>query len=281
MRQTILQMMRDNGEIQPPFTLNLSNLSERTEEVQSTPRSGGSAANEEEKQNKHSRRRSKFDQGTIRLNLANPADKEVIKETKLINIDIDIENEAPADRKQRMHVKDLFEQKQETNRRHSPSPGRPEIQCKDIPEGYTPRMNILSSPYTHYDRERHIRASELSPSPKDLKRAVGTATSQISNELTGKTKAMTTCNLPPSPHTGSSPVSKFIHKVLRRSSSSGKDLIKGNVASPTNNRDSNESLTGGYGSLRFGKTGPEATIGGTAYDLARMGAADLSSTDGD
>lgn len=273
---TILQMMRENGEME---RLHLSNLSERTE-IDSPENGAEGDAENEGSQRSSPRRRSKFDQGTIRLNLANPVDKGAMKEAKLINIDIDIENDV-AEKKGRKHVKDLFEQKQETNRRHSPSPSRAGNQRKEIPDGYTPRMNILSSPYAHYDRENQIQAKALSPSSKDLKSAIGTATSQISNELTGKSKGMTTYNVPPSPHTGSSPVSKFIHRVLRRGSG-GKELMKGSGGSPShNNVGSTESLNSGCGTLKLGRIGPEPSLQGNAYDLIKRGAADHSSTDGD
>ena len=282
---SILQRMREDtggGEMDAPLHLNLSNLSGRTLEEsfqQNATRVDPVDANEGSKGNSP-RRCSKFDQGTIRLNLAKGSVKGTMKEAKLINVDIDFENDV-VEKKQRRHVKDLFEQKQEVNRRLSPSPNGQGSQRKQIPDGYTPRMNILSSPYAHYDRENNIKIESLTPSSKDLKGAMRTASSQISNELTGKSKGMTTCNVPPSPHNGSSPVSKFIHKVLRRRSSGGKELLKKGGMIPSSNIGSSESLNGGCGSLRLGNIGPEPTLQGTAYDLMKMGGGDFSSTDGD
>ncbi|XP_071508881.1 uncharacterized protein [Diadema antillarum] len=283
---TILQMMRARDEMEPlQLDLNLSSISGRSVEQDTTARNLGShPGNAGQKESP--RRRSKFEQGTIRMNLADPSDKEAMKEAKLINIDIDIDGDGDnhVAVAQRVHVKDLFEQKQETNRQHSPLPGQLKKEV-DIPDGFTPRMNILSSPYTHYDRERQIKADALSPSSKDLKSAVGTASSQIRKELSGKHPAMTTCNLPPSPHmtanrSGSSPVSKFIHKVLRRGSG-GKELLKGQGGGQSSSAGSRESLNSGYGSLKLSKIESSSSLGRTAYDLMKMGASDLSSADGD
>ncbi|XP_054750881.2 uncharacterized protein LOC129256736 [Lytechinus pictus] len=281
---SILQGMRDEGgggDLDAPLHLNLSNLSGRTLEESSHQNARGMylVHGNEDFESTSPRRGSKFDQGTIRLNLAKGSMKDTMKEAKLINIDIDFENDV--DKKQRKHVKDLFEQKQETNRKLSPSPNRQGSHCKQIPDGYTPRMNILSSPYTHFDRENNIKAESLTPSSQELKGAIKTASSQISNELTGKSKGMTTCNVPPSPHNESSPVSKFINKVLRRRSSGGKDLLKKSGTSPSNSIGRTDSLHGTCRSLRLDNIIPEPTIQGSAYDSMKMRGGDFSSTDGD
>ncbi|XP_072026215.1 uncharacterized protein [Amphiura filiformis] len=166
---------------------------------------------------------SKFDKGTIKLNMAEKDHKEMLKSAKII--DISIEPTSKRDRR-RSHVKDIFKDNLKTEDLKTPGKGKSvrSESCRSPPRRpKTPQrdraqsMNVLSTPYN-----KHKRVIEVTPPQNQLQDASSTANMQIKQELTGK-RLLLSPNVPVAPN---SPVSNFFRKVLHTDNSGDKNLRK-------------------------------------------------------
>ena len=150
-------------------------------------------------------RESKFDKGTIKLNMAEKSQKEILKTAKIINISIEPTTKS---NRRRSHVKDIFSddiKSSNTKRSEScRSPTRPPPSPQR--ERASSMMNILSTPHATRRRQQ----IQVTPPQNQLQDASSTAKMQIKQELTGK-RLLLSPNVPVAPN---SPVSNFFRKVL-------------------------------------------------------------------
>ncbi len=180
---------------------------------------------------------SKFDKGTIKLNMVEKEQKEILKTAKII--DISITNPSTKDRR-RSHVKDIFGDNSKkignTNTSRSES-------CRSPPRHpITPQMdrahslNVLSTP-----KYKHRQIMQVTPPQAQLQDASTTAKMQIKQELTGK-RLLLSPNVPVAPN---SPVTNFFRKVLHTDSSGDRNLRKiGSLESFVANRGFEQSKMG-------------------------------------
>ncbi|XP_071810592.1 uncharacterized protein [Asterias amurensis] len=212
---------------------------------------------------------SKFDMGTIRLNLANRADK-IPDKGKLMNNNLGECGRTPT---KRDHVKDIFHLNGNVEEYRtpvsSPKPNRNSISGLNTPEKnpyIKASMNILSSPYNNVEQEIRLANYRPSTPSKQLPIMKPLVSSQLHHELTGKRAKPPIC--PNIPVAQTSPVSKFFKKMLRRNSGSSR---KGTSQSGSSLRScsSVESLNEDRMSLNSlgASSGGGAAMHRSAYDL--------------
>ncbi len=166
---------------------------------------------------------SKFDMGTIRLNLANRVGQ-IPDEGKLMNNNLGDCDRTP---RKRDHVKDIFHLNANVEEYRtpvsSPKPNRNSISGLNTPEKnpyIKASMNILSSPYSNVEQEIRLASYRPSTPSKQLPIMKPLVNSQLHRELTGKRAKPPIC--PNIPVAQTSPVSKFFKKMLRRNSGSSR-----------------------------------------------------------
>ncbi|XP_038067682.1 uncharacterized protein LOC119737415 isoform X2 [Patiria miniata] len=168
---------------------------------------------------------SKFDMGTIRLNMANQMEKTL---NVLGNC-----NRTPTKKE---HVKDIFHLNSNMHEYRTPvSSPKPDRNAKsglNTPEMnpyIRANMNILSSPYNNVEQELRLANFRPSTPSKQLPIMKPLVNSQVDQQLTGKRAKPPLC--PNIPVAQTSPVSKFFKKMLRRNSMSGSRRSLGSLRS--------------------------------------------------
>ena len=166
---------------------------------------------------------SKFDKGTIKLNMVEQTHKDMLKTAKIINISPSPEVKAAVQkvnkqRSRRSHVKDIFADFQKPTLvvrsarsescRTPPSTVKTPLQKE---RSNSMSMNILSSPYSNIDHEMRSHPV-MSPDKAQLRDARSTARIQLKQELTGK-RLVLSPNVPLM--APDSPVSNFLRRVKR------------------------------------------------------------------
>ncbi|XP_022097533.1 uncharacterized protein LOC110982988 isoform X2 [Acanthaster planci] len=165
---------------------------------------------------------SKFDMGTIRLNMANQVDKAGQDDSKIMNnISGKRTHTSTKD-----HVKDIFHVNDNAEEYRtpvgSPKPDRNATNGLNTPQMnryIRDNLNILSSPYNNIEQEIRLANYRPSTPSKQLPIMKPLVNSQVHQELTGKRSKPPLC--PNIPVAQTSPVSKFFKKMLRRNSESG------------------------------------------------------------
>ena len=165
---------------------------------------------------------SKFDMGTIRLNLADRVVKNM-DDGKIMNNILGDCNVTPTNKQ---HVKDIFHLNANVEEYRtpvsSPKPNRNAVSRLNTPENnpyIRDSMNMLSSPYNNVQQEIRLANYRPSTPSKQLPIMKPLVNSQLHHELTGKRAKPPIC--PNIPATQTSPVTKFFRKMLRRNSGSG------------------------------------------------------------